>query len=76
MATVEEMIDINMDGEPVIKDKWVPVWVLVSYNQKLNMSPKEISDMWKGLITEQEIEAAIEYWRANPDKVIDKLAGD
>ncbi len=82
MATerLEEFIEIPMGlgkrQEPVIRGKGVPVWVLVSYAKGHNMTPEQISELWEGYITPEEVEAAIEYQKAYPERVDDKLKDD
>jgi uncharacterized protein (DUF433 family) len=62
--------------EPMIKGKGTPVWVLVGYYTKDNMTPEEISEYWNGEITPEEVRAAIAYWKKYPERVIDKLSED
>jgi len=69
LAFIEIPTGIDKRHEPVIKGKGVPVWALVSYVITRQMTPKQISDLWEGFITEQEVEAAIDYWRAKPEAV-------
>lgn len=60
--------------EPVIKRKGIPVWVIVAYAQRRGMTPVQISRLWNGYITEQEASAALEYSKAHPESVEDKLS--
>ena len=59
--------------EPIIKDKGVPVWILVAYNKRRDMSSQQISEMWDGFITPEEVQASLEFAQAHPELVIDKL---
>ncbi|MBI4641676.1 MAG: hypothetical protein HY731_13345 [Candidatus Tectomicrobia bacterium] len=71
---VEIPTDVGKRHEPVIKGKGVPVWVLVSYVMKRDLTPEQISHLWKGYITPQEVRAALIYWHAHPEAVVDKLS--
>jgi len=70
---VEIPSGIGKRHEPVIRGKGVPVWVLVSYATKRNMTIEQISQIWDGYITAQEVQGALDYWRARPELVEDKL---
>lgn len=59
--------------EPLIRGKGVPVWVLVSYATKRRMTPEQISQMWNGYVTAQEVSSALAYWGTHPEMVEDKL---
>lgn len=61
-------------NEPVVKGKGVPVWVLVSYVVKRRLTPWQISRLWNGYISPQEVLASLAYWQANPEAIEDKLA--
>ena len=68
---------INKPGyrsEPMVKGKGVPVWVLVSYATKHDMSSEKISRLWNGYVTDQEVQAALAYWQMYPEVVEDKLS--
>jgi len=69
-------IEIGRNLEPVIKGKGTPVWALVSYATRGGMSPREISDLWDGFVTEEEVTNALAYWRAHPNMVDDKQRPD
>ena len=74
---LEDVIEIptgvDKRHEPLIRGKGVPVWILVSYATKRGMSAAEVSGLWKGYVTEEEVRAALAYWRAHPENVEDKL---
>jgi len=70
---IETPIEVGRRHEPIIKGKGVPVWVVVSYSTKHHMSPAQISQLWDGYITEEDITAALEYWRMHPEAIEDKL---
>lgn len=61
--------------EPYVKGKGVPVWVLWAYATQHGMTPKEISKLWLGEITEQEVSAALLYAEEHPDLIDDKTKG-
>lgn len=63
-------------NEPVIKGKGPSVWAVASYAMKWGMTPEEISPMWKGEITPEEVEAAIDFWKKYPEYVEDKNPPD
>ena len=71
---VEIPIGPGTRQEPMIKGKGTPVWVLVSYANKLAMTPEEISAMWLGEITPDEVRGALRFAEAHPDLIDDKLA--
>ncbi len=71
---VEIPTEIGKRQEPVIRGKGVPVWVLVAYATKRHMSPEQISRLWNGYVTQQEVGAALAYWRTHPEAVEDKLS--
>jgi uncharacterized protein (DUF433 family) len=74
----EEFIDIPMGigqrHEPVIRGKGTPVWILVAYHNKHNMTPEQISQLWNGYVTAQEVEAAIAYAQAYPELIDDRFS--
>jgi len=59
--------------EPVIKGKGVPIWSLIAYVEKRGLTPIEVSQLWNGYITAEEVAAAVTYKRLNPDSVDDRL---
>jgi uncharacterized protein (DUF433 family) len=61
--------------EPYVRGKGVPVWVLWAYANQHGMSPKEISKLWPGRLTEEEVSAALLYAVAHPDLIEDKTKG-
>lgn len=71
---VEVPADVGKRHEPMIRGKGVPVWVLVSYAIKRRMTTQEISRLWNGYVTEQEVWAALAYWQSHPEDVEDKLS--
>ncbi len=54
----------------------MPVWVLVSYARRRKLTPQQISELWNGHITEQEVIAALEYFQDHREAVEDKLAAE
>ncbi|MBI4202365.1 MAG: DUF433 domain-containing protein [Chloroflexi bacterium] len=66
--------EIDSRGEPVVKGKGVPVWVLVAYSQKHGMTPGQICMLWEGWLTLAVVKAAFSYAEAFPDTVENKLA--
>jgi len=76
-AQIEKHVEI-LTGEgkrhdPVIRGKGVPIWVLVSYVQKRGLTPEQVSELWEGYITPDEVRAALMYQKKFPDKVRDPL---
>jgi uncharacterized protein (DUF433 family) len=65
----------GMRNEPVIRGKYVPVWVLWAYATHHGMTPEQISKLWLGEISEQEVTAALQYAEAHPDLIEDKTKG-
>ncbi len=61
--------------EPVIRDKGTPIWVLVAYHVQHGMTPEQISELWLGEITPDEVRAALRYGEAHPDQVPNKTIG-
>lgn len=59
--------------EPVIKGKGVPIWVLVAYVEKRDLTPDEVSQLWNGYITTDEVVAALLYKKEHPEAVEDRL---
>lgn len=70
---VDTPTEMGKRQEPVIRGKGVPVWVLVSYATKRHMGPEQISRLWNGHVTEQEVQAALAYWQEHPETVQDRL---
>ena len=62
--------------EPVIKGKGVPIWPLVAYVQKRGLTPEQVSQIWNGFITSDEVLAALKYQREHPNVVEDHLEGE
>jgi uncharacterized protein (DUF433 family) len=75
-ALVEIPAAVGKRHEPVIKEKGVPVWVIVAYATKHGMTPRQISQLWKEHITVDEVEAALVYWLEYPEAVEDKLSDE
>jgi uncharacterized protein (DUF433 family) len=73
---VEIPTELGKRHEPAIKGKGVPVSAIVSYAVHHSMTPEQISNLWEGYITPQEVEAAIEYAQEYPELVDDKLSDE
>jgi uncharacterized protein (DUF433 family) len=67
----EEFIDIPLEigkrHEPVIRGKGVSVWTLVIDAKYGHLTPEQISQLWSGYLTTQEIETALAYFEAYPE---------
>lgn len=73
---VEIPADYHKRQEPMIRGKGTPVWVLVAYHTQHGMTPEQISRLWGGELTPDEVRSAIAYWRKYPERVVDKLRED
>ncbi|MCX6023214.1 MAG: hypothetical protein NTZ05_16110 [Chloroflexi bacterium] len=61
--------------EPMVKRTRTPIWVLIRY-LLAGMTPLEVSELWGGDVTVQEVEAAQAYWQAFPSEVDLKFVRD
>jgi hypothetical protein len=59
----------------MIKGKGTPVWVLVAFYIEGQQTPEEISQLWGGHVTPNEVRAPVAYWQKYPEKVDLKLRG-
>jgi uncharacterized protein (DUF433 family)/DNA-directed RNA polymerase subunit RPC12/RpoP len=75
LELVEIPTELGKRHEPMIKGKGTPVWALVSYYIEAHMTPEEISQIWEGYITPEDVRAAIAYWRKYPE-LVDLKLGD
>jgi hypothetical protein len=62
--------------EPIIKGKGTPVWVLVAFYIEGRKTPEEISQLWGGYVTPDEVQAAVAYWQKYPERVDLKLSDE
>jgi uncharacterized protein (DUF433 family) len=78
-SSPDEFVEIptgpGMRNEPVIRGKYVPVWVLWAYATQHGMTPEQIRDLWPDTLTADEVRAAIRYAEEHPDLIEDKTKG-
>ncbi len=59
-------------GEPAIRGKGPRIWILVAYSKHLNMTPEQIHHRWRGQLTLEEVQAALDYAEKYPQLVDDR----
>jgi len=72
-AYVEIPTDPGRRHEPIVKGKGVPIWSLIAYVEKRELTPDEVSKLWNGYITTDEVIAALLYKKEHPEAVEDRL---
>jgi uncharacterized protein (DUF433 family) len=55
-----------------VKGKGIPVWAIAAYVLDLDLSYEEVVSDWEGEISVDEVNAAMEYYRAHPEEIEEK----
>lgn len=63
--------DLGRRHEPVIKGKGVSIWAILAYVNRRGLTPVQVSRLWGGYISPEEVRAAILYQREFPELVDD-----
>lgn len=58
--------------EPMIRGKGPRIWILVAYSKHLGLTPEQIHDRWRGHLTLEEVQAALDYAEKYPELVDDR----
>jgi len=71
-AYIERINKPGYRSEPVVKGKGIPVWAIAAYVLDLDLSYEEVVSDWEGEISVDEVNAAMEYYRAHPEEIEEK----